>query len=406
MIKKLRIKLVTAAMLSLIVVLAVIIGTVGALNYRNIMTGADQKLQILAENGGVFPDSIGKKSHGFSPEMPFESRYFSVELDDDNTVQSVNTGRIAAVNETQAIAYAERIVRDKKTNGFADTYRFRVYTDTNGSTYIYFLDCFRDLQSFRSFLLNSTIVSGIGLLAVLILLHVSSQYIVRPISESYEKQKRFITDAGHELKTPLTIISADAEVLEMDFGENEWLNDIRSQTERLSDLTSNLVYLSRMEEQPQIEAVDFSLSDAVREAADDFYAVAKMKGKTLNSSVEPDLIMRGDEKTICRLIAIFLDNAVKYTNENGMIRITLDKWRGQLRLQVYNTTDYIKRDSIAHLFDRFYRTDQSRNSQTGGYGLGLSIASAIVASHNGKLTATTSDEKSLLITVTFPGKNI
>ncbi len=404
MIRKLRRKLIAAAMLSLLAVLAAIIIAAGVLNYRNVVSEADAKLQILIENGGDFPEDLGKRSRDFSPEMPFETRYFSVVLNEDNTVEACNMGRIAAVDTSQAIAYADQAVRSGKTSGFADTYRYLLYTDASGTTNICFLSCHRELESFYSFIFNSVLVSLIGAAAVFLLLIVTSERIVRPVSESYEKQKRFITDAGHELKTPLAIISADAEVLEMDYGESEWISDIKTQTARLADLTNNLVFLARMEEQPEAEKIEFSLSDAASEAAEDFETVARMKGKNLTASVEPNLIMKGDEKTIRRLIAIFLDNAVKYADENGTIRLNLDKWKGQLRLQVYNTTDHIERKSIEHLFDRFYRTDQSRNSQTGGYGLGLSIASAIAASHNGKITASTEDEKSLLITVVFPDK--
>ncbi len=402
MIRRLRIKLVTAAMVSLLLVLASVIGLAGILNYRNICKEADSKLTLLSENEGNFPEDAGKHFPDFSPELPFELRYFSVELKEDNTVENVNIGRIAAVDTTQAITYADEITRSQKTNGFVGTYRYLVTSDESGGTQIYFVDCYRELQSIRNFLLNSILVSLAGSCAVLILLIISSARIVKPVSDSYEKQKRFITDAGHELKTPLTIISADAEVLEMDFGESEWLDDIRSQTERLADLTNNLVFLARMEEQPQMEKIDFSLSDAAQETLEDFQAVCRFKEKNLIGSIQPNLTMNGDEKMIRRLMTIFLDNAVKYTDENGTIRLTLDKWHGQRRLQVYNTTKHIEKESLTHLFDRFYRTDQSRNSKTGGYGLGLSIAAAIVATHHGKINASTDDEKSLLITVTFP----
>ncbi|MDO4623119.1 MAG: HAMP domain-containing sensor histidine kinase [Eubacteriales bacterium] len=403
MIRKLRIKLVVAAMLSLLAVLAAILGIAGALNYRTIVRDAEQKLQILADNGGRFPEDMrGKGFREFSPDMPFESRYFIVTTSEDNTVQSVNTGRIASINEEQAEKYAKTVIGSGKTAGFLDTYRYMVYTNADGTKQICFLACHRELESFHNFLIYSILVSIVGSVAVLILLIIASQRIVKPVADSYEKQKRFITDAGHELKTPLTIISADTEVLEMDFGESEWLDDIRSQTERLAELTNNLVFLARMEEQPQMEKVEFSLSEAAEEAAEDFLGVARMQGKTLEASVEPDLRMFGDQKTIRRLMAIFLDNAVKYADENGRIQLTLDKQRSQLRLQIYNTTEHISRESLEHLFDRFYRTDQSRNSQTGGYGLGLSIAAAIVAAHNGKISATTDDENSLRITVTFP----
>ncbi len=402
MIRRLRIKLVTAAMISLLIVLTSVIGFAGILNYQNICKEAESRLSLISENGGKFPEDIRKHHLDSSPELPFELRYFSVELNESNEVEDVNIGRIAAVDTDDAVNYAKEITQSGKTRGFVSTYRYLVVSDDEGITHIYFVDGYRELQSIRSFLINSALISTLGSIAVLILLIISSERIVKPVSDSYEKQKRFITDAGHELKTPLTIISADAEVLEMDFGESEWIDDIKSQTVRLTDLTNNLVFLARMEEQPQMENVEFSLSDVAQEAVDDFQAVCRLKEKTLTGNVQPGLTLNGDEKMIRRLMTIFLDNAIKYTNENGNIRLSLDKWHGQKRLQVYNTTDHIEKESLAHLFDRFYRTDQSRNSKTGGYGLGLSIAAAIVATHHGKISASTSDEKSLLITVTLP----
>lgn len=402
MIKKLRIKLVMAAMASLLVVLTSIIGIASGMTYHNLIFDADSKLQLLVENGGVLSKNMDDHGKKFSPEMPFELRFFSVSFFQSNATPYVNVGRIAGVDAAQAMDYANQIMDKGSTHGFVDTYRFIVVRDEKGNTQIFFLDCYRELQSFYNYLQSSLAMSFIGFIAVFILLILTSQRIIKPVSESYEKQRRFITDAGHELKTPLTIISADTEVLEMDYGENEWLNDIRTQTTRLADLTNNLVFLARMEEQPQGEFVDFSLSSVVQEAADDFQAVARLKEKELSAIIEPGLQMHGDKKNIRRLVAIFLDNAVKYTNEHGKICVTVDKWHGQHRLQVYNTTDHISQASLRYLFDRFYRTDSSRNSKTGGYGLGLSIASAIVALHHGKIMATTSDEKSLLITVTFP----
>ena len=278
-----------------------------------------------------------------------------------------------------------------------DDYRYTTYTVGN-EIHIIFLDYGREMTSFRSFLFTSMGVSVVGLMAVLFLLIFLSGRIVKPFSENYEKQKRFITDAGHELKTPLTIIDADAEVLEMDIGENEWLRDIQTQTKRLAQLTNCLILLSRMEEQPRTERIEFPISDLVEETVETFQALAKTRNKNLSANVQPMLSMSGDEKAVRQLITILLDNAIKYANDGGKIEITLKKQKNMIYLSAFNTVESISKENIMHLFDRFYRVDQSRNSQTGGYGLGLSIASAIVNAHKGKITASTEDEKSLLIT--------
>lgn len=337
-----------------------------------------------------------------SPEIPFESRYFSVLLNNDGDIILTDTAKIASIDTEQAMEYASEVWDKESKKGFLEHYRYW-QTDYTGESRIIFLDCRRHLDNFHNFLFTTMGVSFIGLCSVLILIIYFSGKIVKPFSDNYEKQKQFITDAGHELKTPLTIIEADAEVLEMDFGDSEWLQDIREQTKRLADLTSSLVMLSRMEEGANSDLkVEFPLSDMVEEVCHTFQAPAKLQGISLENAAAPMISIKGDERAIRSLITILLDNAVKYTNQSGKILVSLEKKKNRIYLSVFNTTEYISREQISHLFDRFYRTDTSRNSQTGGYGLGLSIAAATVESHKGKITAETEDEKSLRITVIFP----
>lgn len=413
MIRKLRMKLILASMLALLLVLIMIFSVVAVLNYKKIVTDADSILKILQENDGSFPigedkgnkpfssEKHPKEDPRFSPELPYESRYFSVFLTEDGEVISVNTGKIAAVDTTTAVDYAKAVFRTGSSCGFTDDYRYTSYK-VEDEFHIIFLDYGREMSSFRAFLLSSAGVSIGGLLAVLLLLIFFSSRIVKPFSENYDKQKRFITDAGHELKTPLTIIDADAEVLEMDMGENEWLSDIKGQTKRLAQLTDSLIFLARMEEQPQMEGIEFPISDLVEETAESFQVLAKTQSKNLSACIQPMLSMKGDEKAIRQLVSILLDNAIKYSDDGGSIRISLEKQKNLLRLSVFNTVEAISREDLAHLFDRFYRGDRSRNSRIGGYGLGLSIASAVVNTHKGKIWATTQDERSLTIIVTFP----
>lgn len=224
--------------------------------------------------------------------------------------------------------------------------------------------------------------------------------VTNPISESYEKQRQFITDAGHEIKTPLTIIDANAEIMEMEYGDSEWLEGIRSQTSRLASLTNGLIYLSRMEESRQrLPRITFSLSDLVEETVLSFQPLADTQNKSFAADIEPLLSFHGEESSIRQLISILLDNALKYSPENGIIEVLLHKKGKRLRLSVRNSVDFIEKEHLSRLFERFYRTDNSRNSKTGGYGIGLSIAKAVVDSHKGKITAQTSDGHSLEITV-------
>lgn len=426
MINNLRLKLIGATMLSLTIVLSVVVGVIAYSTYRGIIDDADAVLTLLADNGGSFPEmgddppgndegipGVGNSGAGnnlrrwndilSSPELEYETRYFTVTFNTrTGNLISVNTGKIAAVDSSSAVEYAEGVIAQNRTSGFVDDYRYIVY-ESETETSVVFLDCARNLATFRTVITASLGISCVGLVMVLILLIFLSGRIVKPFWENYEKQRRFITDAGHDLKTPLTVIGADAEVLEMDIGESEWITDIKNQVTRLTDMTNSLIMLSKMEEpEPQYQMLDFPLSDIVEETLDEYRSLAKTQGKNLSGSVQPMISFCGDEKAIRRLLSILLDNAMKYSDDNGVISLNLEQQRGSIRLSVFNTTPSMPKESLPHLFDRFYRTDESRNSQTGGYGLGLSIAAAIVTAHKGKISASTNDEKSLLISITFP----
>lgn len=412
MIGKLRMKLIAASMLSLLAVLLCIEGVIGGINYRKIVEDADRVLEVLGENEGRFPQmdihAKRKKKEGpmendyfLSPELPYESRYFSVLLDQNGEVTASDTGKIAMIDSSTAMAYAKTVWESGNESGFIEDYRYKIF-QSEEERRIVFLDCGRNLSTFRNFAVTAVGVSVLGLAAVLVLLIFLSARIVKPFSDTYEKQKRFITDAGHELKTPLAIIQADAEVLEMDHGESEWLRDIQMQTERMADLTNDLILLARMEEEKKEFVTEIHLSDMAEQALAAFQAPAKLQKKCLAGEIEPFLQMRGEEKAIERLFGILLDNAVKYSEEGGKIFLRLKKQKNKICLSVYNTTEKMEKEQLEHLFDRFYRTDQSRNSETGGYGLGLSIAAATVSAHRGKITASTEDGRSLWITATFP----
>ena len=230
--------------------------------------------------------------------------------------------------------------------------------------------------------------------------------IVRPFAESYEKQKQFITDAGHEIKTPLAIIQADADVLEMELGENEWLAEIQAHVKQLSGLTNDLFSLARMEEgRAPLQILEIPISDLISEAGESFQSLAQTQGKVIQLAVAPMLSMEADEKALRQLVNILLDNALKYSPEGGSIRLSLEKQGKLLKLTVSNPSLVpLPEENLDRLFDRFYRADPSRNSQTGGHGIGLSIAKAIVTAHGGQIHASIAENNALHITATLPQK--
>lgn len=410
MISKLRRKFIVISMVSVTAVLVMLIALINIFNYKEVIRNADEVLNILTANEGEFPPDTdpkpmwdgpggpgpdGRGKDQMSPEMRFEARFFTIVFDKSGNAVAVDTGRIAAVDSTEAISLGENIYNSGKTTGFVGDYRYR-RTDKDNATLVIFYDCGRSLDNARSFLGISTVISVIGLLIVFALIAVFSKAAVKPVAEAYEKQKRFITDAGHELKTPLAVINADCDVVGMDIGNNEWIDDIRKQTEKLTELTNRLIYLAKTEEgtKSKLVKIDFPISDVVAEEVESFRGLAKSNGRNIETAITPDLAYNGDQRAIRELVSILMDNAIKYSPEGSTVKAGLQKSGSKILLSVSNdTTVPVSKHDREHIFDRFYRTDKSRNSETGGHGIGLSIAKGITESHGGKIYAEGNDKE-------------
>ena len=412
MIQKMRIRFVILTMTALLAVLLLILGGINIANYSGIVSDADRFLSDLSDIQGsairTGPDSKPRKTFftHLVPEQNHYDRFFYVVLGSDGAVLESGVPTNPSINTDDASTLGTQAFSGKNSTGFLGIYRFLKQSEGD-STRILFLDCGRELESFRRFLLASILLSGAGSLLVLAVVVYFSGRIVRPFAQTYEKQKRFITDAGHEIKTPLTVLQADTDILEMELGSNEWLTDMRGQLKHLSSLTNDLVSLARMEEgESSLSLLEIPISDVVYEAAESFRTLARSQGKELDLSVEPMLSMVADEKSVRQLVGILLDNALKYSPENSKISLNLSRQSRQIRLSVANTSSVpLPEDNADILFERFYRVDTSRNSQTGGHGIGLSIAKAIVTAHGGKIRAAVADGTGLQITTLFPQKN-
>ena len=417
MIRDLRKKFILVAMLSTMLVLTAIMGVVNFSNYREMLDRADEMTALLEQNDGKFPEEPSwheqddtetppakpendeKDKSRFSVETPFETRYFTVTVDENGEVTDCDLDRIAAVDEETAEEYTQTAQQKNKTTGFQGIYRYRVTETEDGAKYV-FLDCRREISNFRTVLVTTISVSLLGLAAVIVLVVIFSRMVFRPVEESIQKQKRFITDASHELKTPLTIIDANIEVMEMESGESQWTKSTRKQIQRLSGLVQQLVTLSRLDEEKGLEEkCEFNLSEAVSECVQPYESLAQTREKNLTLNIEEDITYTGDERSIRPLAGILMDNAVKYSSENGNITLTLKKKGKKIFLEVYNDADDLPQGKLDVLFERFYRLDSSRNSGTGGSGIGLSMAKAIVQAHKGKITAENKNGRGLTITV-------
>lgn len=460
MIKKLKTRFIVLAMVSLTVLLSLIVAGMNIANYRNVVSDADKRIEVLEENSsrlldmredvGAFPppeafDSDYQEDGNFGDGRFFgrdgargpsmtrdeaeESRFFVVTLDSSGNVEQTNVDRISSIDSGKAGEMAKKAAASDIDNGFIDDFRYSV-DEEGGSTRVTFLDCGRTLDDFRDFLRASVLMSLLGLIAVFFVILYFAGRIVKPVAESYEKQKRFITDAGHEIKTPLAIIKANIDLMDMEL-ENESidraelkesLGDVNDQVDRLTGLTNDLVYLSRMEEaEGRLVMTEVPVSDIVEETVSSFEALAAEKGLAICPDIEPMISMRGSSKELEKLVSILMENAVKYSilpcvieqieqneTEDGMpappeINVDFHKDGRNAVLKVSNRTEAaLSNESLSHVFERFYRADSSRNSQTGGHGIGLSMASAIVKAHGGDISAHTTNGHDFIVTAALP----
>jgi len=423
MINKLRKKFVITAILSLLLILVIMIGIINAINMHQVVSDADNLLSTLASNDGYFPTrpiektpSSKKKSENIpvffdwdaiksnhSAETPFQSRYFWVRIDASANITQINTIHIASVSYDTAEEYAKYLYfSSAKKVGFYHSYRYLIANVKEGSRLILFLDLSTAILNAKHLLIQSLIIGVLALIAMFILVFLFSGQAVAPAVESLEKQKRFITDAGHELKTPLAVISANIDVLELEQGQNEWTSSIRNQIKRMNSLVKNMLTLSRMdEERMHVVFSDFDLSETLKDAAASFEPIAESQEKKYKIDIPEGIHLLGNKNSINQLACLLIDNAFKYSSLNGSIHVLLSVDK-HIVFEVSNTCDTIPYGNLDKLFDRFYRVDYSRSRETGGYGIGLSVARAIVTSHGGTIEALRDGDKIIRFVVTLP----
>ncbi len=392
MIDKLRKRLIWISGLSIILVFVLIFTGIYVVSTNRLNNTMDMLTDGISPDDGrfrEFNEMNPPPPRGFAPfitkETPFSTRFFIVRYDPDGRAVSADVEFIASVTKETAQEYAEQAMRSGKERGWLDGYRYKV-SDTNMGQIVVFVDGTMNRSLTSMFQLTVGIVLLCSLVLILVLIILFSKRGVKPIAESYEKQKQFITDANHELKTPLTLILANLDIIEADIGKNEWLDDIRAEGERMNTLVNQLVILTRMDEgKTKFNVSAFSLSEAVNDTISEFQTLADEKGKPIFTDVQLGVIYTGEEEGIRRVISILLDNALKYCDEGGSISLSLSAKRHPI-ICMENTYAEVDNLELDKLFDRFYRADKARTF-IGCFGIGLSIAKAIVEKHGGEIRA-------------------
>ncbi len=385
MIRRLRYKFILAATAALIAAMVLTMTGVMFMASGRIDAQYSGVLDAILQNGGRLPalisDADGRISLEDVPELLYELRFFTVTVDGEGGVVDRDVTHIATVSRQMADRAAGMAAASRRSEGRIrlerSFYRYDSTQTDTGRLYV-----FIDVTS-RAWILQevTAYMALVGVCIIVFFLLIIFRYskkIIAPYVESMEKQQQFITNASHELKTPLAVISANTEMTEMLSGETKWTRSTMNQVERLNGLVARLVTLARMQEKKSEDLVPVDMSRIVSEEADNFEDVVTVTGKRFSKSVEEGVTVRGDEKSLREMCTILLDNAAKYCDEGGCVSIALTGGRHPV-LSVSNTYEGDGKVDTARFFERFYRQDGSRNSQKQGYGIGLSIAQDIAA---------------------------
>lgn len=396
MIRGIRRRFMRIAISVLALAMVLVAAIINGANWVNVRGELYETLGYLGEwsrgpqgpgRRGEMPGRRGSPSRHVR-NMVNEARFFSVSVGEDGGCAMCDASHVPEEDEDALVELATKAVAEGRTSGFYGDYLFSVSGET-GERLALFLNCETKLTRVRRLALISAAACAGCILLAWLLVGLFSSRAIRPLVESAVQQKQFITDAGHELKTPLTVISANMDVLALETGDNEWIRSTRKQVANLRGLVGELIYLSRLdEEDAKLQRTELDLTKLAEESAEPFVGMAEFAGKALDVRAEPDVTVTGDQAMLGRLVSILCDNAVKYAPEGDTITLTLDRGRRGVRLATENAVQKPMSDeTLRRLFDRFYRADASRSRDSGGYGIGLSVARAIAEKHGGTIRA-------------------
>lgn len=396
MTRTLQKKFVVTAMAAISILLLLLLGAINVANFIMVGNQIDRNLQMIAarETGGEAApprEDIPPRRFLEPPKNAYDtvlsSNYFVVRYDPNGNITEIDVSRTSTVSEDDARERAALAYVRGRESGRDGRFRYLLQTSPAGSAVI-FLDTSGERFSYLRVLLLSVGVGAVCWGLMLALVMFLSRRAIRPMEENIQRQKQFVTNAGHEIKTPLAIIQSNAEALELYQGESKWSRNIKEQTQRLDGLMKNLLTLARMDEGAGvIRPEEVPLSQMVEERAADFLQPMEDRSITLKQEIQPDLTIRADRAQMEQLLSTLLDNSVKYTDEGGAVWVRLNREGRHLRLSVENTCPALPDVPPEKLFDRFYRGNFARTQKSGGYGIGLAVARSLAQANGGSLRA-------------------
>ena len=402
MIKRLRIKLVTVLTLILSLVLCGILISVNIFNYNINMNESYRQLEMITSKYAGQQNSFGSF---FNNSRDYYYDKGNIFNDSEIYVSYVGTDGnikgIVAENDTsyayeEIIAFTKQALSRSAKQGKTSTLIYTV-SEINygpfGTAYVVgFMDNTKNINSFNTMLISSVIIWVISSAVIFGLSLLLSMWLIKPVEDAFNRQKQFISDASHELKTPIAVISANADILAGDIGENKWLGYIKSESDRMSTLVNNLLTLARIEKQAdKTQMVRFDICNAIMEVTMPFESVAFEKGIMLVCDLEKQIFINGNENQLKQVVAILTDNAIKHCYEGGSVSVTVERIKSKCIIKVTNTGEPIPHEARQKIFERFYRADESRNRENNRYGLGLAIAKQIIDNHHGSISVSCLD---------------
>ena len=435
MIKQLKRRFIRITVLTLAIAMVLVVAIVNVTNLISVRRELADTLELIADNTmpdmpmdsnpppddadgekgysrhsdenlsgpGYLRNRLGDRSR-HTRNMVLESSWFSAICDENGNVHTLDLAGMADTDEEAARSVAEQAFDSGKDSGYIGDYLFLMQDGRGSEKRVFILNCETRLSSVRTLALISGIACLGGILLALLLVSLASRRAVQPTIRNMEQQKQFITNASHELKTPLTVISTNMELVNMETPDNPWVRSTQKQVSAMKHLVDELVYLSRMEEEhPAMTMERVRLDTLLEETAEPFAAMAEYNGREMTVRADADLTVTGDRPSLQRLISTLCDNAAKYTPEGGTILAESAADGRSAVLRVSNTVETpLTKEQCAQLFNRFYRADPSRNKEKqGGFGIGLSIAAAIAEKHGGSIRATMEGDR-LVLTCTLP----